>query len=273
MRSGARTELIVKTVEAGAEGGKAALGLRCCAALLSCDGKTILEITATGLLLNVDYRVRAGEPTYTLDGLLKLCGLLGKPEVAMEVSKCLVLYSRWTTGRLRETEQAVREEKRRGEALMEKLTGKYAPGERVYVMKNSVYGPENLFKIGRTKDLTKRLQTYNTGNPEGDVTIIYEKRCCDSRLVESMVHHILDSFRYEDNREYFRCDIRCIRDAIEHSVDGTDGFRNRLQGRPEPAVWRSFFCDPSGAVRSKYFAPTPRDNAKVLFREKVRADA
>lgn len=221
--------ILVAAVEKTTGEGQAVLHLRQCSSMLGVDDKTLVDVTSKELLRDVDYAVRLGAPTYTLDGLLKLAGALGRPCIARDISRCLILHSKWVAQKLRSSEDAVRREVRKSQALQERLSGKYSPGERVYVMKNSVYGPDDLYKVGRTKDLHKRLSTYNTGNPHGDVTVVFEKRCCDSKLVESIVHHVLDAFRYEDNREYFKCDIHLIKDAIEHAVQATDGYRRGLQ--------------------------------------------
>jgi hypothetical protein len=223
---------LIEAVETTAGENTAAVDLRRCSQILGSDSKTVLKTTANALLQGVDYIVSHGQPRYTLEGILKLSDALQVPTVGRDVSKCLMLHSKWVAERLRLSQEAVTREKRRSDTLKEKLTSKYSPGERVYIMRNSVYGPENLYKVGRTKNLHKRLSTYNTGNPEGDVTVVYEKRCCDSKLVEGIVHHILDAYRYETNREYFNCPVSCIKESIDHAVEATDGYRDILLGRP-----------------------------------------
>jgi Meiotically Up-regulated Gene 113 (MUG113) protein len=258
---------ISEAVKVGAEDGRPALGLEATRTAFGLGKDVIVKATAQRLLLGVDYMVCAGEPVFTLEGLGKLAENFALSAVSKELSKCLLLYSRYTSERLRTVEQVVVEERERAKSLQEKLTGKYQPAERVYVMKNSVYGPEHLYKVGRTKNLEKRLSTYNTGNPSGAVTIVYEKKCCDGKVIEGMVHHILDSFRFEDNREYFHCDVRKIKEVIDHCVESCDGYRERLrvadagEGKePVPLQVNRRVPDKEEIVRSPYFQrwqPTP----------------
>ena len=225
---GLRPGPITEAVRIGAEDGKPALGLDATQKSFGLSRDVIVKATAQSLLLGVDYGVSNGEPVFTLEGLGKLADQFALSSVSRELSKCLLLHSRFTSEKLRTVEQVVLEERERAKSLQEKLTGKYQPAERVYVMKNSVYGPEHLYKIGRTRNLEKRRSTYNTGNPTGAVTIVYEKKCCDSKVIEGIVHHILDRFRFENNREYFHCDVRRIKDVIDHCVESCDGYRERL---------------------------------------------
>ncbi len=103
-----------------------------------------------------------------------------------------------------------------------KIRHKYEKKERVYIIKNEVYSEEPVFKIGKTFDLHKRLSTYNTSSLTG-VCVVYERTCMDSRLVESVLHFLLEPFRSDRAREYFELDVKQIRKLVDKVVDFIDG--------------------------------------------------
>ncbi|KAJ3034084.1 hypothetical protein HDV00_005448, partial [Rhizophlyctis rosea] len=179
----------------------------------------VTRATADLLLLNIDYAIRVGTPLFSVEGLMKLAAHFERSASSQCISKCLLLYSEWSVTQLKQKEMEIQQEKEKTATLLGRLSNKYAAGERVHIMQNSLYGATQLYKVGRTRDLHKRLSTYNTGNPDGSVTIVYDRRCCDSKLVESMVHHVLDYYRSEDNREYFCCPLVQIRDALDHCIE------------------------------------------------------
>ena len=154
------------------------------------------------------------------------------PELQKKITNISLLHTKYLRQTLQEKSLLLEAETRKAQNLSQKLSCKYLPAERVYVMQNTVYDLNNMFKIGRTKDLSKRLSTYNTSNP-GGVLIMYERCCRDSKLVETMVHHILSDKRCERNREYFECPLEWIKKTIDHCVESCDKFRSTLCERDE----------------------------------------
>ncbi len=109
-----------------------------------------------------------------------------------------------------------------------KLTSKYEPGERVYVARNDVYLDDNpIYKVGKTKDLSKRLQNYNTSSLDGFV-IVFERKCIDSKVVESVVHFVLESSRCDRAREYFYGPLKRIVNVINRIADTIDGMKKEM---------------------------------------------
>lgn len=144
------------------------------------------------------------------------------------------MFALFTKERLIKETLKCKEQEQRIMELEYKLTNKYVPGERVYVMKNDLLDTSSAFKIGRTKDLQKRIGNYNTSASAGGVCIVFEKLCCDSKLIEAMIHFVLDKFRSEKNHEYFHCDIKLITKTINHCIEACDGFRNSIGQEDSP---------------------------------------
>ncbi len=104
--------------------------------------------------------------------------------------------------------------------LQAKLAGKYAPGQQIYVLRNPADANRNLYKLGRTKDLSKRIGNYGTSMPDG-CTIMHTLNCIDAIACERTVGKALEKYIY--NREWYQCDLSIIVHAMETAVCACDG--------------------------------------------------
>lgn len=76
----------------------------------------------------------------------------------------------------------------------------------IYIIKAA----NNLYKIGRTKDLAKRLRTYNTGLAD-DVEVVYTYKTEDLVSVESCVKGLLKEKQYRKYKEVYQADPSLIK--------------------------------------------------------------
>jgi hypothetical protein len=75
----------------------------------------------------------------------------------------------------------------------------------IYILYNDMYQQygQEIYKIGKSKNIDKRIKSYTTSyiNP---VEIIYRsKRCVDYTLAECLIFQKLISYRIKSNREFF----------------------------------------------------------------------
>lgn len=64
-----------------------------------------------------------------------------------------------------------------------------------------------VYKIGETKlNAKKRIQGLQTACID-EIKVIYVYKTCNAKLLETIVHYILDRYRCNSNREHFRVDI------------------------------------------------------------------
>ena len=119
-------------------------------------------------------------------------------------------------------EAALEKEREANETLKRQIKSKHQKGQSVYLLRNASDRHRNLWKIGKTRDLSVRTLQYSTAMPDGADLV----HCChtrDSSVVERVVHHILDKYRYEDNREWFQGDAEYfarVMDCVVVFVDG-----------------------------------------------------
>lgn len=91
---------------------------------------------------------------------------------------------------------------------------RYPEGGYVYIVK-PVNLNNDLYKIGKTNDLNKRLSTYNTTVP--DKVMVVDKLKVESPIaVEHCVKAYLYKYRYMNNKEYYNIDPETIMKVIKH---------------------------------------------------------
>jgi hypothetical protein len=112
--------------------------------------------------------------------------------------------------------------------LMEKRWYNVEPCDIVYVFNNN-NKTNKLFNIGKTKNIAKREINYLGSNQNG--TIVYIRKCFDCNLIEKVVHHILDKYRIQNNKEWFDISQELaiyIVDVACTFVDSFIGFSDNL---------------------------------------------
>ena len=87
--------------------------------------------------------------------------------------------------------------------------------ESIYIIHSAQHINTNIYKIGRTKNIIKRISGYPKGSK-----ILYTYYCINSKLIESNIITYLKNTTDEFNqiiecgREYFQCDLSNLNNAI-----------------------------------------------------------
>jgi predicted GIY-YIG superfamily endonuclease len=81
----------------------------------------------------------------------------------------------------------------------------------IYILFNKHF--KNWYKIGRTKNLDKRLQTYNTGAPLRDYEFIFSIKVSNMGI-EQEIHTKLIGLNYLNRNEWFKGNIKEIQKLI-----------------------------------------------------------
>lgn len=86
----------------------------------------------------------------------------------------------------------------------------------IYCMTNvcfNYYG-NDIYKLGNTDNLEKRTQSYVTNYIDPCQYVLRSKCLNNCELAEQILFYILDSYRINPNREFFKCPIDKIKDAF-----------------------------------------------------------
>ena len=90
----------------------------------------------------------------------------------------------------------------------------------IYVLYNEVYEHygKDVYKIGRTTNLSRRLTAYVTSYVEPS-EYVYSKEAEDMENDEQVVFKKLEEYRMSKKREFFKCELSEIKEAID-SLNG-----------------------------------------------------
>lgn len=83
----------------------------------------------------------------------------------------------------------------------------------VYVLQ-SLCWPDNVYKIGETCQLHRRMSCHNSNDPLGQIYLkvwIVDRR----KIIEQSIFHALSSYKFNEKREFFQVDIAVLVQTIE----------------------------------------------------------
>jgi Meiotically up-regulated gene 113 len=84
--------------------------------------------------------------------------------------------------------------------------------QNLYVLSSRCFGP-NVYKIGRTNDLQRRIAELSTAHVE-DLNVVFT--CViPSPSFESKLHKKMASYRIRPDREFFKCPLSLILQNID----------------------------------------------------------
>ena len=89
----------------------------------------------------------------------------------------------------------------------------------LYVLYNPIYEKYGeIYKIGQASNIRDRLGSYSTYYPEQS-EIKYSIKHLYYKEIEKIVHLTLKEYRMASNREFFKCNLELIKDAIDKVKD------------------------------------------------------
>jgi len=103
--------------------------------------------------------------------------------------------------------------------ILKRRVNKEKEGDVVYIFGNTETSMN--IKIGRSLNIREREKEYSIHN--NNCCVLYTKRCCDSKLLERMVHHILDQYREHPTREWFKVKYEIAKEVLDVSQLFLDG--------------------------------------------------
>lgn len=77
---------------------------------------------------------------------------------------------------------------------------KYEIGETVYIFRHIT--DQNIFKVGSSENMNTRDDNYFCHNITGEIA--YTKCCNNKKILEDVVHHVLQNFTLDNRKDWFR---------------------------------------------------------------------
>ena len=91
--------------------------------------------------------------------------------------------------------------------------------EYIYIIHCAQHINENIYKIGRTKNISKRLKQYPNGSE-----LLFTTTCNNSKLIENeIIHYLKNDSNYihhkESGNEYFKCELENLKLDIQNIIN------------------------------------------------------
>ena len=83
-------------------------------------------------------------------------------------------------------------------------------GGHVYILKAQNTILKDMFKLGNSEDMKKRLRTYNTGNAN-NIEPLFVMKVKDIKGVENCIKNVARQYQYRKNKEVYNIDINMFR--------------------------------------------------------------
>lgn len=118
---------------------------------------------------------------------------------------------------LQQTQKELEEAKKSSEAFKMIIINKatFKCDQYVYIATSRNYAKQNVFKVGMTKMLEKRMTGYQTGRVSDDkFAYMYIMKCVDAKTLEQLIFTRLEPFRYEDSRELFQIHFETLKSIL-----------------------------------------------------------
>ena len=91
-------------------------------------------------------------------------------------------------------------------------------GGYVYVLYNPMFNTYGeCYKIGQTRDIKSRLNSYRTSYPEKCEIKYITDELDNYKEIEKKVHRCLSEFRMNGNREFFQCNLNTVIECIKEN--------------------------------------------------------
>ena len=105
------------------------------------------------------------------------------------------------------------------------------PGDVIYGCKSNKDDSNSLITVGKSKNIKKRESSYFSCNQDSEM--FYIRKCYNCDLTEKVLHHILDKYREESNKEWFNISEELTIYMIDLICDFLDKFIYCSEKLPE----------------------------------------
>jgi len=105
--------------------------------------------------------------------------------------------------------------------------------DTVYILNFYPYD-DGIYKIGLTDKIERRVADLNTGTPS-EIIVEYKRDCGNKRIVEQLMHYILEKYRVNPNKEFFRIQKHIAVGLLDSVVDYVDGLHELMSEQAKQA--------------------------------------
>ena len=82
-------------------------------------------------------------------------------------------------------------------------------GGHIYILRAQNTTQKDMYKLGNTENMKKRLRTYNTGNAN-NIEPLFIIKVNDVKMVEGCIKNIAKEYQYKKNKEVYNIDYKFL---------------------------------------------------------------
>ena len=127
-----------------------------------------------------------------------------------------------------------KEELKKTKKLTTKRWYKKKRGHTIYALKTNKNDPNSLITIGKSTNIAGRESSYMCTNQTADM--FYIKRCHNCDVTERVLHHILNKYRVERNKEWFEISEELAIYTINMVCNFMDNFIDYSEELPNTSI-------------------------------------
>jgi len=106
---------------------------------------------------------------------------------------------------------------------------KFHNGGMLYVIEDIDIDNEIYYRIGKTDNMNKRINIYNTHSIHNKKVVHYIELLCPLQL-ETCIRSMLYKYRYKNKKDYFKCELKLIKKAINKCIKSIKCIENQIGG-------------------------------------------
>jgi hypothetical protein len=106
---------------------------------------------------------------------------------------------------------------------------KFPDGSMVYVVEEYDIDNEIYYKIGKTDDMNKRINIYNTHSIHKKKVVHFVELQCPLQL-ETCIRSMLYKYRYKNKKDYYKCSLDKIIKAFDKCIESIKCIENHTGG-------------------------------------------
>ncbi len=146
--------------------------------------------------------------------------------------------------RVQSMQFALETERQNLERFMQRRVRADQPGEYVYIYQQigakdsgDSSDKRQVIKIGETNDPTRREHEHRAASTNS--CVVYTKRCCNRKILEKVVHHVLDQYRINPKREWFHVSVDTAKAVIDSCQMFIDGLVDRCEDYEHSSLYKN----------------------------------
>ena len=165
----------------------------------------------------------------TEKGLEKLLSRSRKPKSALFRDWIYLTFKEFHPKQKKELEEQVKKQAEELKNVQSKLEirekKKFIRGETVYIYEDVITNTnDKVYKVGYSGNMNSRLSSYESNR--FDDNLKYTINCCNGRLLESVMHHLLRSYVDQNKKEWFHTTFEIVKATLETAQNFLDNLVN-----------------------------------------------